>query len=111
MQGIPATSLVAISSQWDANRQQLYVPLLDVESKLVGYKTLSISIDGTLVEKTIPETNCAGLISLKCSSVTTKASSKEQSNAILVLNVLDLLALSTVKLNGEFKIFTIFLAV
>ncbi|XP_055534160.1 mitochondrial DNA helicase [Wyeomyia smithii] len=97
---IPTTSLVAISSRWDAKHQELYVPLLDVESRLVGYKVIYFLDDGTLTEKTIPDSNCSGLSCLKCSTTITKASSKEQTNAILVLNVLDLLALSAVKINA-----------
>ncbi|XP_053685036.1 mitochondrial DNA helicase [Sabethes cyaneus] len=97
---IPAASLVALSSRWDANHQRLYVPLLDVESKLVGYKMVSVSEDSTLVEETVPDSNCSGLICLKSTSMSTKAHSKEQSNAILVLNILDMLALSAVKINA-----------
>lgn len=101
-------SLVSIMSHWDDNNHWLYIPLIDVESRMVGYKVLSISneVDGNvIIERTVPETNCSGLIYLRCTPITPVASgkvgSKEQSNAILVLNVLDLLALSATKINGE----------
>ncbi|XP_058462552.1 mitochondrial DNA helicase isoform X3 [Malaya genurostris] len=57
-----------------------------------------------LVEKTIPEANCSGLIYLRCTTATVgasvKPSSKELSNAILVLNIHDLLSLSAAKINA-----------
>lgn len=94
-----------MASRWDARHKHLYVPLVDVESAVVGYKVLSIE-KNELVERTVPDTNCSGLIYLKCSAVveskmTATAKAKDQSSAILVLNVLDMLALSTAKINGE----------
>ncbi|XP_055624611.1 mitochondrial DNA helicase [Toxorhynchites rutilus septentrionalis] len=104
---IPPISFVSIMSQWDDHNQCLYVPLIDVESRMVGYKVLSISKhhDGNVIqERTVPETNCSGLVYLICSPTATvtfgKVGTKEQSNAILVLNVLDLLALSATKINA-----------
>lgn len=92
-----------MASRWDARYKHLYVPLVDVESAVVGYKVLSIE-KNELVERTVPDTNCSGLIYLKCSAESKTAASakaKDQSSAILVLNVMDLLALSTAKINGE----------
>ncbi|EAT34536.1 AAEL013237-PA [Aedes aegypti] len=103
LEGIPVSSLVAIGSRWDDEKCHLYVPLTDVESRIVGYKVLSKTNqtgEDMVIERTIPEANCSGLVHLKCSSGTaTKASAKDQSTAVLVLNVLDLLALSAAKLN------------
>lgn len=95
--------MIAIGSRWNAVEGNLYVPLVDVESRIVGYKVLSISnqtAEDVLTERTIPEANCSGLVHLNC-SVASKTTTKDQSNAILVLNVIDLLALSTAKINGN----------
>uniref|UniRef100_A0A8D8GC60 DNA 5'-3' helicase n=1 Tax=Culex pipiens TaxID=7175 RepID=A0A8D8GC60_CULPI len=102
LDGIPPASLVQVASRWDARHKHLYVPLVDVESAVVGYKVLSIE-KNELVERTVPDTNCCGLIYLKCSAeskTAASAKSKDQSSAILVLNVWDLLALSTAKINA-----------
>ncbi|EDS45911.1 pom1 [Culex quinquefasciatus] len=102
LDGIPPASLVQVASRWDARYKHLYVPLVDVESAVVGYKVLSIE-KNELVERTVPDTNCSGLIYLKClaeSKTVASAKSKDQSSAILVLNVWDLLALSTAKINA-----------
>lgn len=105
LNGIPPVSLLQVESRWDARQRHLYVPLLDVESVIVGYKVLSFN-NNELVERTVPETNCSGLIYLKSSAALladskTNASgkAKETFSAILVLNVLDLLALSAAKIN------------
>lgn len=106
-QEIPGSSLVAIGSRWNADEGHLYVPLVDVESRIVGYKVLSLSNqtgEDVLIERTVPEANCSGLVYLKCSAAlgtTSKITTKDHSNAILVLNVMDLLALSTAKINGN----------
>ncbi|XP_058833072.1 mitochondrial DNA helicase [Topomyia yanbarensis] len=107
LEGIPTGSLVQMCSRWDSTHQHVYVPLIDVECRLVGYKVLSISEESngsTLVERTVPDANCSGLIYLKCSTTTVgttvKANLKEPSNAIVVLNICDLLALSAAKVNA-----------
>ncbi|XP_058462550.1 mitochondrial DNA helicase isoform X1 [Malaya genurostris] len=105
LEGIPAQSLMQIACSWDDANQCLYVPMIDVESRIVGYKVLSKDVNsGMLVEKTIPEANCSGLIYLRCTTATVgasvKPSSKELSNAILVLNIHDLLSLSAAKINA-----------
>ncbi|XP_065084108.1 mitochondrial DNA helicase [Ochlerotatus camptorhynchus] len=102
---IPGSSLVAIGSRWNADEGHLYVPLVDVESRIVGYKVISLSNqtgEDVLIERTVPEANCSGLVYFKCSAAfgtTSKPTTKDHSNAILVLNVMDLLALSTAKIN------------
>lgn len=69
--------------------------MLDVDGIIVGYKRLTKEND-LIVENAIPDVNCFGVITLE--AVSTKAS-REAPSAILVLNVLDLLALSTQKLS------------
>lgn len=70
--------------------------MLDVDGITVGYKRLTKEND-VIVEHSIPDANCFGVITLDV--ISTKAA--KESSAILVLNVLDLLALSTLKLSGK----------
>ncbi|XP_055594710.1 mitochondrial DNA helicase [Uranotaenia lowii] len=107
LNNIPPASLLAISAKWDSKDESLYVPLIDVESKMVGYKVLSVGpqpYGNGLVERTVPENNCSGLVYLKCSTSHSfniaKPNSKEHTSAILVLSIIDLLALSTAKINA-----------
>lgn len=82
---------------YDEPSGSLFIPMLDVDGIIVGYKRLSKEND-QIVEYSIPEANCFGVITVE--AVGAKAS-KEAPSAVLVLNVLDLLALSTQKLGSK----------
>lgn len=81
--------------------QSLHFPLHDVNGDTVGFKVIERSIDGgdsdegtggELVERTVPTSNCFGV--LCC----IPKSQRDAANAVVVLNVVDLLALATQKL-------------
>lgn len=94
---------MSVKARWNEDKRELFIPLVDVEDRAIGYKTLHVGSDGEVFERTVPETNASGLIYLRCnpSNPVAKAKDLSQHNAILVLNVLDLLALGSVKLNGK----------
>ncbi|XP_058055382.1 mitochondrial DNA helicase [Anopheles bellator] len=98
---IPET-LVTLKARWNSESNELVIPLVDVEDRVVGFKTLRRSdCAGEITERTIPDANLSGIIYLRCPSGTgAKAKDQSQTNAILVLTVLDLLALGSVKLNA-----------
>uniref|UniRef100_A0A182JX93 DNA 5'-3' helicase n=1 Tax=Anopheles christyi TaxID=43041 RepID=A0A182JX93_9DIPT len=102
LENINPETLVTVHASWNQKRGELFIPLVDVEDRPIGYKTLHMGSDGEICERTVPETNASGLIYLRCSPSNpgTKAKDLSQTNAILVLNVLDLLALGSVKLNA-----------
>uniref|UniRef100_A0A182PD96 DNA 5'-3' helicase n=1 Tax=Anopheles epiroticus TaxID=199890 RepID=A0A182PD96_9DIPT len=102
LENIIPDTIITVKARWNEEKRELFVPLVDVEDRCVGYKSLRMDPDGEICEQTVPETNASGLIQLRCSpsSPGTKAKELSQTNAILVLNVLDLLALGSVKLNA-----------
>ncbi|XP_040164533.1 twinkle protein, mitochondrial [Anopheles arabiensis] len=102
LENIIPDTLVSVKARWNEDKRELFIPLLDVEDRAIGYKTLHVGSDGEVFERTVPETNASGLVYLRCnpSNPVAKAKDLSQHNAILVLNVLDLLALGSVKLNA-----------
>lgn len=84
---------------YDEASKSMYFPMLDVDGAIVGYKRL-VKEKGRIIEESIPEANCFGVISLEASG--TKMTKETLPSAILVLNVLDLLALSTQKLSCKY---------
>ncbi|KFB51804.1 pom1 [Anopheles sinensis] len=103
LENILPESLVTVRAHWNEQRKELSIPLVDVEERTIGYKTLHAGPDGEFYERTVPKANASGLIYLRCpsSGVSTKVKDHQsQTNAILVLNVLDLLALGSVKQNA-----------
>lgn len=85
----PVSSFEALHVACDPLTNTLYFPLQDADGQIVGYKTLSRPHDD-LVETTVPDTNCFGVL-----MAIGKAS--KDPNAVIVLNVPDLLALSVQK--------------
>lgn len=75
----------------------LYFPMLDADSNISGFKTLSRTANRGITESTIPETNNFGIVILP---PVVKKGPKDQKTAILVLNMLDALALRREKQNG-----------
>uniref|UniRef100_A0A182NW93 DNA 5'-3' helicase n=1 Tax=Anopheles dirus TaxID=7168 RepID=A0A182NW93_9DIPT len=103
LENIVPETLISIKARWHEGRNELFVPLVDVEDRLIGYKKLYAAPDGEICECTVPETNASGLILLRCTTSGTGTKAKDhqsQTNAILVLSVLDLLALGSVKINA-----------
>lgn len=98
--------LVTLNARFNNDRKELFVPLTDVLGQVVGCKiiTKSQTEDDRLTEKTIPDINCSGLI-VHHNEKVVKASKDKDSppqKAIIVLNLLDLLALMTTKINATF---------
>uniref|UniRef100_A0A182Q685 DNA 5'-3' helicase n=1 Tax=Anopheles farauti TaxID=69004 RepID=A0A182Q685_9DIPT len=103
LENIAPETLMSIKAHWNEGRKELFVPLVDVEDRSIGYKKVYAALDGELREITVPESNASGLIFLRCSTSGMGTKAKEhqsQTNAILVLSVLDLLALGSVKINA-----------
>ncbi len=94
LQEIPYSALTNFSVLCDTQAKEFYFPLKDVNGTIVGYRRLYKS-EGDIVEQMLPETESFGVV--KSQSV-----KKDFASAILVLSVVDMLALSTQKLNGKF---------
>lgn len=90
--------LLSLNVKFDSSLNTLYVPLLDVTNKIVGYKELRKSLDENelIEEKTIPSSNTSGVVVCKSSTKPSVSSSK----AIVVLNILDVIALMSQKVNA-----------
>lgn len=88
--------LKAVGALYDPTQVAIYIPVKDINKATVAYRVIKKSSEGP-VESTLGNTKY-GLLSLK----TATRGTKEQITAVLVLNVLDLLALGTSKINGEF---------
>jgi len=96
---IPKSSLTMLNAHYTDTNQLLF-PLLDILGQCVGYK--AVEIDGNEWKETCtPESNCSGLIVYN-NSKTVKSKEKEPQSAIIVLNILDLLALTTTRINSTF---------
>lgn len=76
----------------------LYFPMLDADSSISGFKTLSRTVNRGITETTIPDTNNFGIVILP---PVIKKGPKDQKTAILVLNMLDAMALRREKQNGK----------
>jgi twinkle protein len=93
---LPSAVLLRITGVlYEDQTKTLYVPLLDVDSRITGYKLLSKAKDSTIIEKTLPEHNTSGLVVVNNSTSGSRIVNKD---AILVLNIFDVLALSTQKI-------------
>lgn len=91
----PVSVFESLGVTCDPNTNTLYFPLQDADAQMVGYKTLSRQND-IVVETTFPDSNSFGVLF----AGVPKLSGKE-ANAVVVLNVPDLLALSMQKLNSK----------
>ncbi|KAL7047419.1 hypothetical protein ACKWTF_002894 [Chironomus riparius] len=99
---IPKSSLKNLNTRYCSDTNKLFVPLLDILGQCVGYKTVEIDSNGEWKESCIPDSNCSGLVlynNLKAVKIKEKDS---QQSAIIVLNILDLLALTTTRINSTF---------
>ena len=103
---ISINSLVVLKARFNEARKELLIPLNDIIGQVVGCKivTKNPSDDDILTEILFSDTNCSGLIMHNNGKAMKPSKDKEQStqNAIIVLNVLDLLALMTTKINATF---------
>lgn len=93
---IPVLSLENLKTLCDLSEMCLYFPMRDIDGHVVGYKQL-LKENNLLEEKTFPEVNCFGV--LTAGNITTNRHHKDVTSAVLVLNILDVLALSTQKLH------------
>lgn len=98
---ISKSSLITLNARYNDERKELLFPLTDIIGQVVGCKI--ISYDGEWKEICYPEHGVSGLIGQN-NSKPNKSKDKElpQQKAILVLNILDLLALMTTKINATF---------
>lgn len=78
----------------------LYFPMQDAERNFVGYKMLSRGANGLPVEKTVPPSNSFGVIVASPYSSLKRLPKEQTKTAIVVLNMLDVLAIRTQKTNG-----------
>lgn len=87
----------------NVNENRLYFPMQDEAGRFVGYKILSRESNGYLVEDTVPPTNSFGLIVVAPQSAGKRVTKENAKAAIVVLNVIDVLAIRTQKTNGLFQ--------
>lgn len=99
---IPRKILVTLQARYNETKKELLFPLADIQGNIVGCKiiTKKINEDGEWVEISYPESNCSGLIMFN-NSKPSKAKDPAN-NAVLVLNMLDLFALMTTKINATY---------
>lgn len=84
-------SLILLNARIDESHENLYIPLLDLDNKVAGYKVLNSS-HGT--EKTLPHKNSFGLL-------WTRASRSGGSSAVVVPSVRDSIALLDARVPGH----------
>lgn len=104
-ENILANSLVTIMARFN-ERKELLIPLTDLLGQVVGCKIITKNeSDATRWnEVAYPDVGCSGLILHNNGrpTKTTKDKDAPSQKAIVVLNVLDLLALMTTKINATF---------
>lgn len=103
---ISKNSLIVLRARFNDTRKELLIPLTDIAGQVVGCKiiTKTVSDGGGITEISIPDANCSGLIIHSNAKLTKVSKDKELTTqkAIIVLNVPDLLALMTTKINATF---------
>lgn len=101
---ISKSTLTLLNARFNPATKQLLFPLTDVVGQIVGCKILTKSDldEGEITEQTFPELNCSGLVVYDRNVKTSKDKETSSKKSILVLNVLDLLALSTTKINATY---------
>lgn len=115
---IQKNSLIKLDAKYNAGRNEMIVPLIDVVQQIVGYKIISRAMEDDLnenewKEECKPDTNCSGLIVYNNNNNNSNAkvqkikdrekdSSNHSNKAIVVLNLLDFLALMTTRINATF---------
>lgn len=85
------SSIDGLGLLYNFNENILYFPMHDVDNRIVGFKALSRR-NKRIIEETVPDTRSWGMVMVPPVS---KRGQKESKAAILVLNVLDVLALRT----------------
>lgn len=99
---VSKSSLLALKARFSEPRMELLIPLTDIVGQVVGCKIISKG-DSGLVEVSFPDVNCSGLIAHNNGKAkASKDKDKPSQKAIVVLNVLDLLALMTTRINATF---------
>lgn len=105
-ENLSKNSLILLKARINETRKELLIPLSDILGQVVGCKIIIKSElnEQHLTEQSFPDVNCSGLIVHNNGKVTKASKDKELSpqKAIIVLNVLDLLALMTTKINATF---------
>lgn len=98
---ISKSAFTILNVRFNSITNELLFPLTDVNGQVVGCKIVSKNDQNEINEQTYPDLNCSGLViyekNLKSSK--DKESSKK---AIIVLNIWDLLALTTTRINAAF---------
>jgi twinkle protein len=98
---ISKTMLATLTARYNRERQELLFPLYDILGNVVGCKIVTGS---EWTETCQPDQNVSGLVCINNSKVG-KSKDKElqqPSKAVVVLNILDLLALTTTRINATF---------
>lgn len=105
-ENLSKNSLILLKVRFSDAKKELLIPLSDILGQVVGCKIIakSDSNEQRLTETTVPDLNCSGLIVHNNGKVTKASRDKDlpPQKAIIVLNILDLLALMTTKINATF---------
>ncbi|CRK91438.1 CLUMA_CG005110, isoform A, partial [Clunio marinus] len=103
---VPKDSLLSLNARYDSVGKRLLFPLTDILGQIVGCKILSKDETGNnfTTETTFPDLLCSGFVIHNNEKITKNSKDKDQMphKAIIVLNILDILALMSTKINATF---------
>ncbi|XP_070509499.1 mitochondrial DNA helicase [Chironomus tepperi] len=99
---ISKNTLMTLNTRYCTDTNKLIFPILDILGQCVGYKTVEIDDNGEWKESCTPDSNCTGLLVYNNSKAVKFKEKDSQQSAIIVLNILDLLALTTTRINSTF---------
>lgn len=101
---VAKTTLTTLNARFNPTTKQLLIPLTDVIGQIVGCKILTRNEQdpSQVTEQTFPELNCSGVVNYDKNLRISKDKEISSKKSIVVLNVLDLLALSTTRINATY---------
>lgn len=99
---IAKSTLTTLNARFNPSTKQLLFPLTDVVGQIVGCKILTKNDQDQINEQTFQEQNCSGVLSYDKNVRQSKDKEISSRKAIVVLNVHDILALSTTRINASY---------
>lgn len=94
--------LMLLEAKYNPERGELLIPLRDVMRQVVGYKVIKYDDCNDWREICKPESNCSGVVTYNNVKSIKSKEQQSSSKAVVVLNILDLLALMTTRINAAF---------
>lgn len=102
IQNISAAAFDDLHMLCSISEKRLYFPMQDAVGAFAGYKILSRGTNGNPVEETVPPSNSFGVVVAPPSASSKRLAKDHTKPAIVVLNMLDVLAIRSQKINGLF---------